>query len=142
MHPIRASIAPLVFGNLASHGPSSTARSARSALREGAASAAGIIAMHSRPDPSAPSGSRSLPPPEEERDRVDTSFARYAGLGVQFAATILVLGLLGLWADKRFGTAPWLMILGIFLGAAGGFVSLVRQVPPARRPRSKTPPPR
>jgi F0F1-type ATP synthase assembly protein I len=33
--------------------------------------------------------------------------------------------LLGLWADKSWGTTPWLMILGIVLGSAAA-VALVR----------------
>lgn len=76
--------------------------------------------------------------PDGSGGPVPEGFARYAGLGVQFAGTIAVLGALGYWGDQSFGTAPWLMIAGILLGSIGGFISLVRQVPPSRpdRPRS------
>ncbi len=57
----------------------------------------------------------------------------YAGAGIQFAATFLVMGLFGWWLDGKLGTEPWLMIAGILLGATGAFVSLVKRVPPARR---------
>lgn len=97
---------------------------------------------HSRRDDSSAQASRPVPPPERERESLSQSYARYAGLGIQFAGTILVLGALGYWADRKLGSAPWLMILGIFLGAAGGFVSLVRQVPAARPPRSQRSDPR
>jgi F0F1-type ATP synthase assembly protein I len=59
--------------------------------------------------------------------------ARYGSLGLQFAGTILVLGALGYWADSAFGTLPWFLIAGILLGSVGGFISLLKKVPPARR---------
>ncbi|HVS09701.1 MAG TPA: AtpZ/AtpI family protein [Planctomycetota bacterium] len=58
-------------------------------------------------------------------------YLKYAGLGVQFALTFLVFGAIGWWLDTKLGTAPWLMLIGIALGAAGAFWSLVRSVPPA-----------
>jgi len=70
------------------------------------------------------------------------SYYRYAAVGLQFALTFLVCGALGWWLDGRFGTSPWLMVVGIALGAAGAFTSLLRQVPPARgssRPRGGRP---
>lgn len=81
--------------------------------------------------------------PSDEREHgsptpIPEGYARYAGLGIQFAMTIVVLGALGYWADHHFGTTPWLMIAGILLGSVGGFVSLVHQVP-ASRPRSTHP---
>ena len=38
--------------------------------------------------------------------------------------TLLGVGL-GLIADQRFGTAPWLMIVGLFLGMAAGLLYVV-----------------
>lgn len=62
-------------------------------------------------------------------------FARYAGLGFQFAFTLVAFGALGWWLDSRLGTGPWLLVVGIFLGAAAAFLALLRAVP-AARPRS------
>jgi F0F1-type ATP synthase assembly protein I len=46
--------------------------------------------------------------------------ARYTNLGWTLVASI-VLGLLaGWWADARFGTEPWLLILGACLGIVVG----------------------
>ena len=56
--------------------------------------------------------------------------ARYAGVGLQFAGTFLLTGWLGWWLDGKLGTSPWLLLLGIFLGAAGGFYSLVSRLSP------------
>lgn len=67
-------------------------------------------------------------------------FARYAGLGLQFAFTLVAFGALGWWLDSKLGSAPWLLVAGIFLGAAAAFLALLRAVPPAR-PRSAARPP-
>ena len=40
-----------------------------------------------------------------------------------------MLGAVGWWLDGELGTAPWLMLSGIVLGAAGGFYSMVKRVP-------------
>jgi F0F1-type ATP synthase assembly protein I len=62
------------------------------------------------------------------------SGAAYAGLGVQFAAAILVFLFAGQWLDRRLGTSPWLMLLGVLLGAGGGIYSMYRRLvrPPNR----------
>lgn len=75
-------------------------------------------------------------PPEERRTSEASDLGRYAGLGFQFAATMLVFGALGWWLDGKFGSAPWVMIFGIFLGAGLAFFSLLRAVNPPRAPTS------
>jgi len=42
--------------------------------------------------------------------------APYLNLGWIFAATVLVVTLAGWWLDRRFGTGPWLLTAGVFLG--------------------------
>lgn len=61
------------------------------------------------------------------------SGAEFAGIGVQFAATILVFTFLGVWLDKRMGTSPWLLLLFVFVGAGGGFYSIYRKVVMAQK---------
>jgi F0F1-type ATP synthase assembly protein I len=61
---------------------------------------------------------------------------RYAGLGVQFAVTLVLFAWAGIWLDGRLGTAPWFLIAGVFLGGTGAFLAILRAVPPSRR---KTP---
>ncbi len=61
-------------------------------------------------------------------------FARYAGLGIQFAGALVVFGAIGWWLDRKLGTEPWLMIVGIFAGFFGGMISIVKQVPPPSQP--------
>lgn len=58
-----------------------------------------------------------------------------AGAGIEFAVAIVGFLYLGKWLDARFGTSPVLMIVGVFLGAAGGFYGLYRSLM-AKQPRS------
>ena len=67
-------------------------------------------------------------------------YAQYAGAGLQFAITFLVFGFVGWWLDGRLGTEPWLMVIGIALGATGAFISLVKRIPPVTGGRRTKPP--
>ena len=57
-----------------------------------------------------------------------TALVRYANLAFSFGITMiasLFLGLYGgLWVDRRFGTSPIFLLLGVFLGVGIGFYSL------------------
>lgn len=54
---------------------------------------------------------------------------------IGFALVIAtVIGLVaGYWLDRWLGTAPWLMLIGLGLGIAAGFVNLFRSVNRAER---------
>jgi F0F1-type ATP synthase assembly protein I len=56
------------------------------------------------------------------------SVGEYAGLGIQFAASIVVFLYLGQWLDRKLGTAPWLLLAGVFIGAGGSFYSMYRRL--------------
>jgi F0F1-type ATP synthase assembly protein I len=51
---------------------------------------------------------------------------RFAGLGVQLAASILLFVFIGQWLDRRLGSAGAFTILGAFLGFGGTMWSLIR----------------
>ncbi len=70
-----------------------------------------------------------MPSPSSPGSRPPSDLGRYAGLGLTFAMTIVVLGGLGWWLDSRFETRPWLLVAGILTGAVGGFVRIVKAVP-------------
>jgi F0F1-type ATP synthase assembly protein I len=76
----------------------------------------------------------ALDPQPENHDEVEQALGlgRYAGLGFQFAGALVAFGALGWWLDGLLGTSPWLLIAGVFIGAAGAFVALLRAVPAAR----------
>lgn len=78
-----------------------------------------------------------------------SEYARYAGLGLQFGVTVALLSLGGWALDRRVGTSPLFLLVGVALGFAGGLLSLIRHVPSARglrdarkpkRPDSDAPP--
>ena len=73
-----------------------------------------------------PTASPSVPASDEER-RERSATARFAGIGFQFAATILVSLALGNWLDKKFGTGVFIYI-AVFAGAATAFYSMYRQL--------------
>jgi len=54
--------------------------------------------------------------------------AEFAGLGLQFAASIVVFLYVGQWLDRRLGTDPWLMMIGVFMGAGASFYSMYRKL--------------
>jgi F0F1-type ATP synthase assembly protein I len=54
--------------------------------------------------------------------------ARFAGVGLQFAVTLLLCLWLGTWLDKKFGTTPVFLYVGVFVGAAAAFYSMYRQL--------------
>ena len=72
-----------------------------------------------------PTSASALTTDEERRER--STAARFAGIGVQFAVTILVSLALGNWLDKKFGTGVFIY-LAVFGGAATAFYSMYRQL--------------
>ena len=75
--------------------------------------------------------------PGDDRKRVERSYLQFAGVGVQFAATILILTLLGIWLDDKAGTAPLLTVVLLLLGFVGATWSLVRTVLGPTKPGPK-----
>lgn len=61
-----------------------------------------------------------------------SDFARYAGLGVQFTATVGLLALAGYWLDRKLGTLPLFLLAGVLVGFLGAMYSIVRHVPPTK----------
>ena len=72
----------------------------------------------------------ATPPPNDPRRPPEkgVSTGEYAGLGIQFAASIVVFLYLGQWLDRKLGTAPWLLLAGVFIGAGGSFYSMYRRL--------------
>lgn len=63
--------------------------------------------------------------------------ASFAGAGAQFVLSILLFLYIGKWLDGRLGTSPWLLMVGVFVGAAGGFFSFYRRIMAASRDRDR-----
>jgi len=61
------------------------------------------------------------------------SGADFAGLGIQFAAAIVIFVFAGQWLDNRFNGKGLFIIAGAFVGAAGGFYHMYRRIAAAQR---------
>jgi F0F1-type ATP synthase assembly protein I len=55
-------------------------------------------------------------------------YAPYLGLGIQLAATIVLVVFLGIWLDKKFNTSPYLTLLFSFLGIFTGMYHFIKSV--------------
>ena len=55
-------------------------------------------------------------------------YARYINLALSFGISMILILLLGIfggdWLDRRLGTSPLFLLLGIFLGVGAGFYNL------------------
>lgn len=67
-------------------------------------------------------------PPGNGHPEEGFSVSEFAGVGIQFAVSILVFLYVGQWLDRKLGTAPWLLIIGVFLGAGASFYSMYRKL--------------
>ncbi|MEX2572257.1 MAG: AtpZ/AtpI family protein [Gemmatimonadota bacterium] len=72
----------------------------------------------------------------EEQRTLAREAGAFLGIGIQFAGSIILFLFAGKWLDERLGTEPWLLLLGVFVGAAAGFYSLYRQLVIAPRERA------
>ncbi len=54
--------------------------------------------------------------------------AAFAAMGSTVAILVALGVVLGLWADRAWGTAPWGLIIGIALGTVAAVVSVVKQI--------------
>jgi ATP synthase protein I len=67
---------------------------------------------------------RHAPPPEpESRGR---AFGQALRLATELVAGFVVGGFIGWALDRLFGTSPFLMLVFLLLGAAAGFLNVVR----------------
>lgn len=78
-------------------------------------------------NPRPPKGEPRPTPPDPDVGTAST-WLRYSHLGTQFALTITLLALAGVWADRRFATGPWLTIAGSLVGITSALWLLIRAV--------------
>ena len=62
------------------------------------------------------------------------SGAEFAGVGLQFGITLVAFAFLGIWLDRKLGTSPLLIVLGVFGGAAVGFWEMYRAMIRKKKP--------
>jgi F0F1-type ATP synthase assembly protein I len=78
--------------------------------------------------------------PEAEQRRIYRERRRQmriSAIGFQFVFSIAIGALGGRWLDEKFGTEPWLLIVGLVLGAVAAYRDLVLLVAEHRRETQK-----
>ena len=65
--------------------------------------------------------------------RKGMSGSEFAGVGLQFAVTLVLFAFAGIWLDRRLGTSPWLLIALVLGGSALGFWSMYRRMIQGKR---------
>ena len=55
-------------------------------------------------------------------------FALFSEIGIVLLVTVLVGVLAGYWADRQLGTLPLLLLVGLFVGLAGGALTVYRLI--------------
>lgn len=60
--------------------------------------------------------------------RGDRSLLSLLTVGTVIVACIVIGYFLGAWLDRKLGTSPWMVVIGVLLGTAAGFLELFRTV--------------
>jgi F0F1-type ATP synthase assembly protein I len=61
------------------------------------------------------------------------SGADFAGVGLQFAAAIVIFLFAGQWVDDKLGTGGLFTIAGVFIGGGAAFYLIYRKITAAQR---------
>ena len=65
---------------------------------------------------------------DPEARKAMQSAGRLGTLGMELSALIIGFLLGGYWLDKKLGTSPYLTLAGVFMGAFGGFMAVLRAI--------------
>ena len=65
---------------------------------------------------------------KRENYKVFRELASYASLGMSVSFSIFIGLFIGLWLDKKFDTAPVLMLIFLGLGIAAGFRNIWHEI--------------
>jgi F0F1-type ATP synthase assembly protein I len=76
---------------------------------------------------------RSSDPKSAPHDKDDLNLRSLAGVGLQFAVSILLFLFLGQWADRKLGSTPAFTLVGVFIGGGAAFYSMYRRVTAAQK---------
>ncbi len=66
-------------------------------------------------------------------DSDSTKLWQFAGLGLEFATSLLVLGFVGWLIDTQAGTSPWGTLIGALLGLIAGLYLFIKRAQQALR---------
>lgn len=69
-----------------------------------------------------------LTPAERAEKSQGPSLTSFASIGLQFAAALILFVFLGQWADKKMGSSPIFLLVGVFGGGGLAFYSMYRRI--------------
>lgn len=69
----------------------------------------------------------------QQSSRKGLSGGEFAGVGIQFAAAIIIFLFAGQWVDDRLGTGGLFAVAGVFIGSGAAFYSMYRKITAAQR---------
>jgi F0F1-type ATP synthase assembly protein I len=77
--------------------------------------------------------------PRRTEQNTAAEVSRHLGIGLTWAASTGLFLYLGSLVDRRLGSAPWLTLIGAFIGAAAGFWYMYHHlvIAPERRKREE-----
>ena len=71
---------------------------------------------------------KSTPPNKD-----DLNLSSFAGVGLQFAISIVLFLFLGQWADRKLDSSPAFTLIGVFIGGGAAFYGMYRKVATAQK---------
>lgn len=67
-------------------------------------------------------------------------YLRFSSMGIELGLSVMAGLIGGQWLDKKFGTTPWLLLVGLLLGMAAGFRSMWRALRALKQTETPEPP--
>lgn len=55
-------------------------------------------------------------------------YLRFSAVGLELGFSVVLGLMVGQWLDRKLGTEPWLMLVGLCFGMAAGFRSVYRML--------------
>lgn len=77
--------------------------------------------------PDDPGNHKSPTHPSHTDDQDGPPLWAMAGAGIELAAVVTVMLLIGKFLDRYFGTDPWLLVTGAAIGFIGGLYNLIKR---------------
>lgn len=74
--------------------------------------------------------------PDQQR-QINVAF-KYSAVGIEMALCVAVGTLGGSWLDKKFDTAPWLLVFGLLIGFGAATKAVVRVITQFKRDQKKS----
>ncbi|MBA3353291.1 MAG: AtpZ/AtpI family protein [Blastocatellia bacterium] len=72
-------------------------------------------------------------PKSENPANQELNASSFAGVGLQFAVSIVLFLFLGQWIDRKLGSSPVFLLAGVFIGGGAAFYSMYRRLATAQK---------